>query len=42
MDMSLVAVIILCILWKDFRSGILKLFKGNFHQGINSISFTLV
>ena len=34
MDMSVVAVIILCILQKDFRSGILKLFEGNFHQGI--------
>ena len=33
-DMSVVAVIILCILQKDFRSGILKLFEGNFHQGI--------
>ena len=34
MDMSVVAVIILCILRKDFHSGILKLFEGNFHQGI--------
>ena len=33
MDMSVVAVI-MCILQKDFRSGILKLFEGNFHQGI--------
>ena len=33
MDISVVAVIILCI-WKDFHSGILKLFEGNFHQGI--------
>ena len=32
-DMSVVAVKILCI-YKDFHSGILKLFKGNFHQGI--------
>ena len=32
-DISVVAVIILCI-WKDFHSGILKLFEGNFHQGI--------
>ena len=31
--MSVVAVIILCI-QKDFHSGILKLFEGNFHQGI--------
>ena len=30
---SVVEVIILCI-WKDFHSGILKLFEGNFHQGI--------
>ena len=34
MNMSVVAVIILCILQKDFHSGILKLFEGNFHQGI--------
>ena len=33
MDMSAVAVIILCI-WKDFRSAILKLLEGNFHRGI--------
>ena len=41
MDMSVVAVIILCI-WKDFNSGILKLFEGNFHQGIklNIICFS--
>ena len=32
-DMSVAAVKILCI-YKDFHSGILKLFKGNFHQGI--------
>ena len=31
MDMSAVAVIILSI-WKDFHSGILKLFEGNFNQ----------
>ena len=30
---SVVAVMILCIL-KYFHPGILKLFKGNFHQGI--------
>ena len=34
MNMSVVAVVILCILEKDFNSGILKLFEGNFHQGI--------
>ena len=28
---SVVAVVILCI-WKDFHSGILKLFEGNLHQ----------
>ena len=41
--MSVVAFIILCIS-KDFHSGILKLFEGNFHQGITqgTISFTLV
>ena len=33
MDMSVVAVIILCI-QKDFHSGILRLVEGNFHQGI--------
>ena len=33
-NMSVVAVVILCILEKDFNSGILKLFEGNFHQGI--------
>ena len=33
-DMSVVAVIILCILQKDFHSGILKVFEGIFHQGI--------
>ena len=33
MDMSVVAVIILCI-QKDLHSGILKLFERNFHQGI--------
>ena len=32
-DMSVAAVIILCIR-KDFHSGILKLFEGNFHQRI--------
>ena len=31
-DMSVVAVIILCI-QKDFHSGILKLFERRFHQG---------
>ena len=31
MDMSVVAVIILCMFEKDFHSGILKLFEGNFH-----------
>ena len=30
---SVVRVIILCIK-KDFHSGLLKLFEGNFHQGI--------
>ena len=30
---AVVAVIILCI-WKDFHSGIQKLFEGNFHQDI--------
>ena len=30
---SVVAIIILRI-YKDFHSGILKLFEGNFHQGI--------
>ena len=30
---SVVAVMILCI-QKDFHSGILKLFEGNFQQGI--------
>ena len=33
MDMSVVAVIILCI-QKDFHSVILKLFEGDFRQGI--------
>ena len=33
MDMSVVAVIILCI-QKDFHSVILKLFKGDFRQGV--------
>ena len=33
MDMSIVAVVILCI-QKDFCSGILKLPEENFHQGI--------
>ena len=33
MGMSVVAVTILRV-WKDFHSGILKLFEGNFHQGI--------
>ena len=31
--MSVVVVIMLCI-QKDFHSGILKLFEGNFHQGV--------
>ena len=30
---SVVAFIILCV-WRDSHSGILKLFEGNFHQGI--------
>ena len=42
MDMSVVVVIILCIK-KDFYSGILKLFEGNFYQSIklNIIYFSL-
>ena len=43
MDMSAVAVIILCIK-KDFHSGRLKLFEGNFQQGItlHIIYFSLI
>ena len=39
---SVETIIILCIL-KDFYSGILKLFEGNFHQGIKlyTIYFSL-
>ena len=33
MDMSVVAVIILCV-QKDDSYGIVKLFEGSFHQGI--------
>ena len=40
---SCIAVVILCI-QKKFDSGVLKLFEGNFHQGIklNIIYFSLI
>ena len=34
MDMSFAAVYIILCIQKDFHSGIMKLFEGNFRQGI--------